>query len=267
MERGGWSRAPTHCHLVARSSKVRSGFDRLAPRGVQQRSLLRWFTPAVGVIVDGVSGRRVVCALLVALPASALLAACDSGSTRIGASGGSAGASGGGGAPTSGAGGGAIGGQAGTAVLDGSGGDAAAGAGGKGVCNPSEIAGTGALSAAGRVDVEWCVGARNCATCEWKGGGEIGFDIPTSTACLFQTVICPSISGSGVGSNNPPACTAHPDGETYQGVLVEYTSDPASLGCYGLDHNGAGNNPVFNFDSLPCALGGFTCVPDCGSCP
>lgn len=209
------------------------------------------------------SGRRVVGALLVAIPASALLATCDNGSNRIGASGGSVGAAGGGGAPTPGAGGGAIGGQAGTGVLDGSVGDAAAGAGGKGVCNPSEIAGT----AVARVDVEWCTSAKSCATCAWKGGGEIGFDMPTSTPCVFQTVICPSTSGSDAGSNNPPACTAHPDGETYQGVLVEYASDPASLGCYGLDHNGAGNNPVFNFDILPCALGGFTCVPDCGSCP
>jgi len=93
--------------------------------------------------------------------------------------------------------------------------------------------------------------------------------------CALPPLLCPiPASGAVTAAGVFPLCTAHPDGETYQGVLVQLIGTPllapsltVATACSGLDNEGGGNLPVFGFDVTPCALGRPTCVANCSDCP
>jgi hypothetical protein len=121
----------------------------------------------------------------------------------------------------------------------------------------------------------WCDAAQTCAQCSWTTGGSIGGSGMASGRCALPPLLCPpSTSGSIAAGGVFPVCTAHPVGETYQGVLVELIgttivapSVTVATSCAGLDNEGAGNLPVFGFDVTPCGLGRPTCVASCSDCP
>jgi hypothetical protein len=199
------------------------------------------------------------------------------GGGRFGSSGGRFGSGVGGGA-----GGSALGGGGDRVSTTGAGGGAGA-AWEAGTADASDGGDTGApesfcaipAAALTNIVVNWCDAAQTCAQCSWTTGGSIGFAGMPTGRCALPPLLCP-IPGSGAvtAAGVFPICTAHPDGETYQGVLVQLigtTLFPRSLtvatACSGLDNEGAGNLPVFGFDVTPCTLGQPTCVASCADCP
>ena len=119
------------------------------------------------------------------------------------------------------------------------------------------------------ITVTWCGAERSCAKCIWTSSGpSIGFIGAPTAPCTFPPMLCPSSgSGSGVPDGVFPRCSAHPDGEVYDGVLVQLSGTTTPIACSGLDNEGSGNLPDFNFDVTPCVLEDFTCVADCSACP
>jgi hypothetical protein len=126
------------------------------------------------------------------------------------------------------------------------------------------------------ITVSWCDAAQTCAQCSWVATEIGGTTMPTGP-CALPPLLCPSAastSGPIAAGGVFPLCTAHPDGETYEGLLVQLIgttlvapSVTVATSCSGLDNEGAGNLPVFGFDVTPCAVGRPTCVARCSDCP
>jgi hypothetical protein len=126
------------------------------------------------------------------------------------------------------------------------------------------------------ITVTWCDAGRACASCVWTTGAYgIGLLAKPDGPCAFPAMLCPVADSQSIAAGGIfPVCTAHPDGEVYEGVLVQLvgvTLSPAGVtqatACAGLDNEGSGNLPDFNFDVTPCGLDHFTCVADCSACP
>jgi hypothetical protein len=123
--------------------------------------------------------------------------------------------------------------------------------------------------------VTWCDAAQTCAMCSWNTGGTLGgFGAPVGP-CTLPPLLCPPPTSGAIAAGGLfPVCSAHPDGEIYEGVLVQLDgttvvapSVTVATSCSGLDNDGAGNLPVFDFDVTPCGLGHPTCVAQCSDCP